>query len=140
MKKTFGVVLTLWLGLFSANAALASDTLLGALLGGSVGAIVGNHVGGSDGTLIGGAVGVVAGAIIASENDDDHRSHRGYYAPPPPTRVVHAPAPVYRPVSVQYTHQPPRVVRQPVYVSGSAKARPNQGHNRYNQGHNSYRR
>ena len=138
MKRNIGACIVLSLGLLSANVALAGNTALGALLGGSVGAIVGQQIGGHDGTLIGGAVGAVAGAIIASENDD-HRHRRYDYAPSYPSRVVHAPAPAYRSAPVRYT-PPARVVRQPVYVSSPAKARQNQGYGHYDQGRNLHRR
>ncbi|MBP8276390.1 MAG: glycine zipper 2TM domain-containing protein, partial [Propionivibrio sp.] len=70
MKTRFGIILSLSLGLLSANAAQANDAVLGAILGGGLGAVVGNHVGGRDGAAIGGAVGAAAGVVIAT--DDDH--------------------------------------------------------------------
>lgn len=117
MKTHFGIVLSLSLGLLSANAAMANDAVFGAIVGGGLGAVVGNHVGGRDGAVLGGAVGAAAGAVIASE--DDHRYRRtGYGYAPPPVRV-YAPAPVYAPVPVYssapvYYAPPVHVVRPPV--------------------------
>jgi hypothetical protein len=71
-----------------ANAAIASDSILGAIVGGGAGVLVGQAVGGRDGAIVGGALGAITGAVIA--DDDDHRGRRiGYggerrpYAVPP---------------------------------------------------------
>lgn len=118
MNKHFGIALTLSLGLLSASAAMADDTVAGAVVGGSVGALVGHSMGGRDGAIIGGAIGALTGVAIA---DDDHRHRRHsrvylapppvyappppvYYAPPPP--VYYAPRPV---VYVPYHHPRPYV-------------------------------
>ena len=72
MKKRFGIIFSLSLGLLSANIAMANDAVLGAIIGGGLGAAVGNHVGGRDGAFIGGAVGAAAGVVIAAEDDRRH--------------------------------------------------------------------
>ena len=112
MKKRFGIIFSLSLGLLSVNAALASDAVLGAIVGGGLGAVVGNHVSGRNGAVIGGAVGAAAGAVIAS---DGHRRRSTHYTYVTPT---YAPAPIYAPVyapgPVYYAAHPVRVVRAPV--------------------------
>lgn len=108
MKKQLGMAMALSLGLLTANTALASDAVLGALLGGGAGAIVGRSIGGRNGTIVGGALGAAAGAAIASERHPaverrvEYAPSYGYYAPPPPPQQV-------------YYAQPVRVVQQPVY-------------------------
>ena len=123
MKKSFSILMALSFGVLSANAALANDAVLGAIVGGGVGAVVGNHVSGRDGAIIGGAVGAAAGAVIASDNEPHHRRPVYGYAPQPPVRVyapapayapVYAPAPVYSPAPVYYAPPPVRVVDAPV--------------------------
>ena len=120
MKKRFGIILTLSLGLLSAHAALASDAVLGAVVGGGLGAMVGNHVSGRNGAVIGGAVGAAAGAAIASDNDGYRHRRSGYaYVAPAPVHVyspapVYAPTPVYAPAAVYYAPPPVRIVRAPV--------------------------
>src|SRR5690606_18305350 len=98
-----------------APPAQASQTVLGAIVGGGAGAMIGQSFGGRDGAVIGGAIGAAAGAAAAQ-----HTRHGGYgahvgvnigypppvYVPAPP--VVYAPAPVY--------HVPPAVVYRPPVV------------------------
>jgi hypothetical protein len=122
MKTRFGLILSLSLGLFSAGAVQASDTALGAIVGGGLGVVIGNHVSGHNGALIGGAIGAVTGAIIAS--DDGRIHHRDvyyrdttyYYAPSP---VYYAPAsvyvraPIYRSTTVYHPAPHPVVHRSP---------------------------
>lgn len=88
MKTRFGIILSLSLGLLSANAAQANDAVLGAILGGGLGAVVGNHVGGRDGAAIGGAVGAAAGVVIATDEDHGHRRPRHVHHHPGP--ALHA--------------------------------------------------
>lgn len=108
MKTNLRITLTLALGLFTANAAMADDAVIGALLGGGAGAVVGRSVGGRDGTIIGGALGAAAGAAIGA-----NRGHArvDYYAPAP----VYYTQPAYRPQPVVYYTQPVRFEQRPVY-------------------------
>jgi hypothetical protein len=99
MKKQLAISLALSLGLLASNAAMADDTLLGALLGGGAGVLVGSSLGGRDGAIIGGALGAAAGAAIASQNDRP----RSHYAPPAYARYE-APA-AYYPAPVHYAPQ-----------------------------------
>ena len=74
------------------NSAVASDTLLGAVVGGGAGVVIGQAVGGRDGAIVGGALGAVTGAAIAS----NHRYGRDVvYADRPVVYDVEA-RPVYR--------------------------------------------
>ena len=52
MKTRAAIILSLSLGLLSANTAMANDAVLGAIVGGGLGAVVGNHVGGREGAAI----------------------------------------------------------------------------------------
>ncbi len=128
MKTRIGIILSLSLGLLSANAAMANDAVLGAIVGGGLGAAVGSHVGGRDGAVIGSAVGAAAGVVIASDDGHRHRPAAYGYAPPPPVRVyapgpVYAPAPVYAPTPVYYAPPPVRIVRPPVVYVPVSPAR-----------------
>lgn len=101
--------LTFSLCLLASSAAMATDAVWGALLGGGAGAAIGGSVSGRNGAIVGGALGAAAGAVIASENT----RHRVAYVPAPvyqpSARVVsYAPQPVY------YA-QPVRVVAPTVY-------------------------
>ena len=141
MKTRIGIILSLSLGLFSANAAVANDAVFGAIVGGGLGAVVGNHVGGRDGAVIGGAVGAAAGVVIASEDDYRHRRPGYVYGPPPPVRVysrgpVYAAVPVYAPAPVYYAPPPVHIVRGPVVYVPAHPARKHwrprhHDHNRY---------
>ncbi len=85
MKTNLHITLALALGLFTANAAVADDAVIGALLGGGAGAVVGRSVGG--------------------------HARVDYYAPAP----VYYTQPVYRPQPVVYYTQPVRFEQRPVY-------------------------
>lgn len=108
--------------LLSANA-MASDAVIGALLGGGAGAFVGQSIGGRDATIIGGAIGAAAGAAIGSERGrTTYVERRVEYVPPyAPPRVQYIPPP---PPAYYYYSQPApvvysrtvRVVQSPVYV------------------------
>ena len=116
MKTCFGLILSLSLSLFSADAVQASDVALGAIVGGGLGVVIGNHVSGHNGAVIGGAVGAVTGAIIASDGGRTH--HRDvyyhdttyYYAPRP---VYYAPTPVYVPAPAYHRARHPVVRHSP---------------------------
>jgi hypothetical protein len=112
MKKQVLISLTLSLGLLASNAAMANDTILGALLGGGAGMLVGRSVGGRDGAIIGGALGAAAGAAIAAQNDRP----RGRAAPP--AYVTYEAPPAYYPPQGYYAPQE-YYQQQPVhYVRG----------------------
>lgn len=101
--------LTFSLCLLASSAAMATDAVWGALLGGGAGAAIGGSVSGRNGAIVGGALGAAAGAVIASENT----RHQVEYVPAPvyhprPRVVYYAPQPVY------YA-QPVRVVAPTVY-------------------------
>ena len=95
--------LTFSICLLASSAALATDAVWGALLGGGAGAAIGGSVSGRNGAIVGGALGAAAGAVIASENTHP--------------RVDYVPAPVYHPGprAVYYTPQP-LYYAQPVRV------------------------
>jgi hypothetical protein len=118
MNKQLRITLALSLGLLSANAALADDAVLGALLGGGAGAVVGRSIGGRDATIIGGALGAAAGAAIGSEHRRrarvDYAPAPVYYDAPPAYSHYSPPPPAYYPQQVYYT-QPMRVEAPPVY-------------------------
>ncbi len=114
MKKRIGIILTLSLGLLSTQTVLASDAVLGAIVGGGLGAVVGNHVSGRNGAVIGGAVGAATGAAIASDGRHHRSSHYTYVAPAYAPAPVYVPAPVYAPAPIYYGPPPVRVVRAPV--------------------------
>lgn len=131
MKKQLAITLALSLGLLASNAAMADDTLVGALLGGGAGVLVGQSVGGRDGAIIGGALGAAAGAAIASQHP------RGYYAPPVYSTYV-AP-PVYYPPRVYYV--PPGYYRQPVHYVYRDHQRWDRDHwDHRDRGHDDHRR
>ncbi|MGA7951829.1 MAG: glycine zipper 2TM domain-containing protein [Thiobacillaceae bacterium] len=121
-----------------ANSAMASDEVLGAILGGATGAVVGHAIGGHEGAWAGGAFGAVVGAAAASDRDDE----AVYYGPP---RAVYGPpAVVYAPPRVVYEEPivyapPPVVVRfAPAYYGyygsyrwpGEVRVRGGHGHYR----------
>lgn len=145
MKKGFVSAVTLSLGLLTANAALANDAVIGAIVGGGLGAVVGNQVSGRNGAVIGGAVGAAAGAAIASDNDRDRNYRRvhGYYVAPAPVPVYAPPpvyqVPVYAPPPVYYAPPPVRVVTPPVvYVPAYGRAHHHQYYRHdgyYGRGH-----
>jgi hypothetical protein len=87
------------------NSAVASDTLLGAVVGGGAGVVIGQAVGGRDGAIVGGALGAVTGAAIAS----NHRYERNVVYADRPVVYEAAPRPVYRHV------EPVVVEERPVY-------------------------
>jgi uncharacterized protein YcfJ len=117
MNRKLAVASTLLAGsLAFANAASASDSILGAIVGGGAGVLVGQAVGGRDGAIVGGALGAITGAVIADDDDGNHRGHRRAYVQPRQAYVV-PPRPVYYeapPVVVE-----PRPVR---YVAGDWNA------------------
>jgi hypothetical protein len=109
-----------------AAPALASDVVLGAVLGGGAGALIGQSLGGRDGAIIGSAIGAAAGASAASSTRYYSASGRSvvvHHAPPAP--VYHVPAPVYyAPPAVVY-HSAPVYRPAPVrYVAPRARHRP----------------
>jgi hypothetical protein len=116
MNRKLAVASTLLAGTLAfANAASASDSILGAIVGGGAGVLVGQAVGGRDGAIVGGALGAITGAVIA-DDDDDHRGHRRAYVQPRPAYVV-PPRPVY--------YEAPPVVVEPRpmrYVAGDWNA------------------
>lgn len=142
MNRKFAIA-ALSLGLLSASAAQADDSLLGALIGGSAGALIGHSIGGRTGTVVGAAVGAAAGAAIA---DDDHRRPTALYAPrpvavyetlPPPRPMpVVYPAPVYQPVPV-YVSRPAYVA--PVVVRYEREDWHHHGHDDYHEGWHHHR-
>ncbi len=54
------------------SAAMASDPLLGAIVGGTFGAVIGHSVGGHDGAVVGGLLGAVVGADSANNRYYDY--------------------------------------------------------------------
>ena len=112
MRKSLRTTLLLYLSLLSANAAMANDAVVGALLGGGAGVLVGRSLGGRDGAVIGGALGAAAGAAIASDNNHARIERVDYY-PAPPAPVYYAQPTYYPPQQVYYT-QPVRVEQRPV--------------------------
>jgi hypothetical protein len=105
MKAKYAIPVILIAGLGAcANSAMASDEVLGAILGGATGAIVGHAVGGHDGAVAGGAFGAIVGAAAASEHNDE----AVYYGPP---RTVYGPPRAVYEAPVVYA--PPPVVVQP---------------------------
>lgn len=84
MNSKLAVASTLLAGTLAfANTASASDSILGAIVGGGAGVLVGQAVGGRDGAIVGGALGAITGAVIADNHDDDYRGHRRAYVAPP---------------------------------------------------------
>jgi hypothetical protein len=103
-------------GVLATGTAQASDSVLGAVIGGGAGAVIGQSLGGRDGAIIGGALGAAAGAAAAS----NHRHYGGGYAVGASVGYpasVYAPAPVYRVAPPVMYAPPPRVVYRPVYVA-----------------------
>lgn len=86
------------------HAAVASDELAGAVIGGGAGALIGHAIDRHDGAVVGGILGAVLGVAIADNDDDDRRYRTVVVRRPPPPPVV-----VYQAVPVRY-------VAQPVYV------------------------
>lgn len=114
--------LTVSLCLLASSAAIADDTVWGALLGGGAGAAIGGSVSGRNGAIVGGALGAAAGAVIASGNN-----HR---------QVEYVPAQVYHPRAVYYSEQPVyytrpvRVVTPTVYYVVPERDRRHNHHHR----------
>ena len=101
-------------------AAMASDKLAGALIGGGVGAIAGHAIGGNDGAAVGGFLGAMVGVAVADSKDDRDRKHvhrpsaypiqvahpGPYRYAPPPVRHPHAAPPAWGwKQQVQHRHQ-----------------------------------
>jgi hypothetical protein len=118
MKRTFALASALLAGsAFLVNPAVASDALVGALVGGGAGAIVGNAVGGRDGAIVGGALGAVTGAAIGSHREARPVAYpetRVAYVEP---RVVYAERPVVYAVEPRPVRYVERVIvsERPVY-------------------------
>jgi hypothetical protein len=131
MKRTFTLASALLAGsAFLASSAGASDTLVGALIGGGAGAIVGNAVGGRDGAIVGGALGAVTGAAIGSQRETRpvaYPASRVAYAEPglayvKPRVVYPAPQVVYaeRPVVYAVEPRPVRYVERVIVTERPA--------------------
>ncbi len=123
MKNKFAAALALSLGLLSANAAMADNTVWGALIGGGAGAAVGSSIHGRNGAIVGGALGAAAGAAIGSQQYR-YQTQAGYYSPPP---VYYTPQPAYYSPQVYYS-PPVRIVQQPVYYVQDGYGRGYRGH------------
>lgn len=100
------------------SAAMASDPLLGAIVGGTFGAVIGHSVGGHDGAVVGGLLGAVVGADSANNRYYDYGPSYGYgpgYGYGATVGVysgaVYGPAVVYSPPPRIY-RRAPRVVYQ----------------------------
>jgi hypothetical protein len=111
MKTRYSLIFSLSLGLLSASAAHAGNTVLGVVVGSGLGAVIGHQVGGRDGTIVGGVIGAATGAIIVS--DATRYRGRAHYAPAPVR--VYAPAPVYYAPAPVYYAPAPVYVTSPVY-------------------------
>ncbi len=97
------------------SAAMASDPLLGAIVGGSFGAVIGHSVGGHDGAVVGGLLGAVVGADSANRRYYDSGPGYGYGESYGPSYGYGATVGVYPGVSygpsVVYA-PPPRIYRR----------------------------
>ena len=140
MKRTFALAWALFAGsAFLVNPAVASDALVGALIGGGAGVIVGNAVGGRDGAIVGGALGAVTGAAIGSHRETRpvaYPESRVAYAEP---RVVYAERPVVYAVEPRPVRYVERVIvsERPVYRVARDRSwghRPEVRHDGYRDG------
>lgn len=122
MKSTSLAASILMAGVLAVGspAAMASDKLAGALIGGGVGAIAGHAIGGNDGAAVGGLLGAMVGVAVADSKDDRDRkhvhrphaypiqvAHPGHYRyAPPPVRHPHAAPPAWGwKQQVQHRHE-----------------------------------
>lgn len=68
MKKRYGIILLICLGILSGCTTTQKGAGVGALLGAGTGAIIGHQSGHTaEGALIGGAAGAAAGALIGDK-------------------------------------------------------------------------
>lgn len=147
MKRTLALASALLAGsAFLVNPAVASDALVGALIGGGAGAIVGNAVGGRDGAIVGGALGAVTGAAIGSQRvarPVAYPASRVAYVEPAVAyvepRVVYAERPVVYAVEPRPVRYVERVIvsERPVYRVARERSwdhRPDARHDAYRDG------
>ena len=131
MRKQLRATLLFSLCLLSANAAMANDAVVGALLGGGAGVLVGRSIGGRDGAVIGGALGAAAGAAIGSDNSRTRIERVDYYQAPPAPAYYAQPA-YYPPQQVYYT-QPVRIEQRPVVYIREGRYWDDRGHHHHNR-------
>ena len=112
MKKLIAITLTSAALIAGTSAPARADhgaTIIGAVIGGTVGTVIGQDFHGRRGAVIGAAIGAATGATIGYDVGQRHRERVEYervyypepvYREPPPPPVVYVPRPVERVVYV----------------------------------------